>query len=250
MAVPLSVTVDIQEPVVDAMEASDCYQAAFIEVLLCCCFYFGPVPAICSFASVPTSCVGDDDFISERYICREIKLPSSVVNKEFRNEFVKFPGRAVLEAHVLHVSIGGDECGIFLSWFNIKAPWAEICNLSRSQGFDLSPWNLLRATGPLHVPSTLHIPYKHLSHAPEPVTLRSRLVHILLFTSLNLDYLTLSFSSCIFLFLSRTQHEPLTKLLCQDLAQHNTLYSSFSRSFLSFLSKFLILYVRSRKQLT
>ena len=41
----------------------------------------------------------------------------------------------------------------------------------------------------------------------------------------------------------------MTKLLCQDLAQHNTVYSSFSRSFLSFPSKFLILYVRSIKQL-
>ena len=108
---------------------------------------------------------------------------------------------------------------------------------------------MLRATGPLHVPSTLHIPYKHLSHAPKPVTLRSRLVHILLFTSLNLDYLSFPLFYCIFLFLSRTQHEPLTKLLCHDLAQHNTVYSSFSRSFLSFLSKFLILYVRSIKQL-
>ena len=91
--------------------------------------------------------------------------------------------------------------------------------------------------------------YKHLSQVPEPVTLHSRLVHICLFTSLHLDYLTFPFSSCIFLFLLRTQHEPLTKLLCQDLAQHNTVYSSFSRSFLSFLSKFLILYVRSIKQL-
>ena len=100
---------------------------------------------------------------------------------------------------------------------------------------------MLQATGPLHVPCTLHIPYKHLSHAPKPVTLHSRLVHILLFTSLNLDYLTSPLFSCIFLFLSHTQHEPLTKLLCQDLAQHNTVYSSFSRSFLSFLSKFLIL---------
>ena len=33
-------------------------------------------------------------------------------------------------------------------------------------------------------------------------------------------------------------------------AQHNTVYSSFFRSFLSFLSKFLILYVCSIKQLT
>ena len=108
---------------------------------------------------------------------------------------------------------------------------------------------MLRATGPLHVPYTLHIPYKHLFHAPKPVTLRSRLVHILLFASLNLDYLTFPFFSCIFLFLSCMQHEPLTKLLCQDLAQHNTVYSSFSRSFLSFLFKFLILYVCSIKQL-
>ena len=100
----------------------------------------------------------------------------------------------------------------------------------------------------LYTSSTLHIPYKHLSHAPKPVTLRSRLVNILLFTSLNLDYLTFPFFSRIFLFLSRTQHEPLTKLLCQDLAQHNTVYSSFSPSFLSFLSKFLNLYVRSIKQ--
>lgn len=123
---PLSATVDIQEPEVDAMEASDCYQAAFVEVLLCCCFYFGPVPAICSFESVPTSCVGDADFISARYICSEIKLPPSVVNKEFRNKLFKFPGRAVLEARMLHVSIEGDECGIFFSWFNIKARWAQI----------------------------------------------------------------------------------------------------------------------------
>ena len=41
----------------------------------------------------------------------------------------------------------------------------------------------------------------------------------------------------------------MTKLLCQDLAQHNTVYSSFSRSFLSFLSTFLISYVRSIMQL-
>ena len=108
---------------------------------------------------------------------------------------------------------------------------------------------VLRATGPLHVPCALHIPYKHLSHALKPVTLHSCLVHILLFTSLNLDYLTFSLFSCIFLFLSRTQYEPLTKLLCQDLAQHNTVYNSFSRFFLSFLSKFFILYVRSIKQL-
>ena len=66
---------------------------------------------------------------------------------------------------------------------------------------------VLRATGPLHVP------YKHLSHVPAPVTLDSRLVHILLFTSLNLDYLTFPLFSCIFLFLSCTKHEPLTKLL-------------------------------------
>ena len=109
-------------------------------------------------------------------------------------------------------------------------------------------WGLSRATGPLHVPSTLHIPYKHLSHAPEPVTLSCTctLVEV---TSLNLDYLTFPLFSCIFLFLSCTQHEPLTKPLCQDLVQHNTVYSSFSRSFLSFLTKFLILYVRSIKQL-
>ena len=108
---------------------------------------------------------------------------------------------------------------------------------------------LLRATGPLHVPCTLHIPYKHLSYAPEPITLQSpsctcTLVQV---TSLNLDYLTFPLFSCIFLFLSCTQHERLTKLFCQDLVQHNTVYSSFSRSFLSFLSKFLILYVSSIK---
>ena len=98
--------------------------------------------------------------------------------------------------------------------------------------------NLLRATGPVHLACTLYIPYKHLSHAAKPVTLRSRLVHILLFTSLNLDYLTFPLFSYIFLFFSCTQHEPLTKLLCQDVEQHNTVYCSFSRSFLSFLSKF------------
>ena len=103
---------------------------------------------------------------------------------------------------------------------------------------------LFWAAGPLHVS------YKHLSHVPEPATLHSRLVHILLFTSLNLDYLTFPLFSCIFLFLPGTRHEPLTKLLYQDLAQHNTVYSSFSSSFLSFLSKLLILYVRSIKQLT
>ena len=107
---------------------------------------------------------------------------------------------------------------------------------------------VLRATGPLHVPCTLRIPYKHICHVPKPVTLHSpsctrTLVQV---TSLNPDYLT--FLLCLSI-LSRTQHEPLTKLLCQDLAQHNTVYSSFSRSFLSFLSKFLILYVRSIKQL-
>ena len=107
---------------------------------------------------------------------------------------------------------------------------------------------VLRATGHLQVLHTLHIPYKHLSHAPKPVTLHSRLVHLLLFTALNLDYLTFPLFFFVFLFLSRTQHEPLTKLLCQDLAQHNTAYSSFSRSFLSFLSKFLILFIRSIKQ--
>ena len=104
---------------------------------------------------------------------------------------------------------------------------------------------MLRAAGPLHVP------YKHLSHSPEPITLHSpsctcTLVQV---TSLNLDYITFPLFSCIFLFLSRTQNEPLTKLLCQDLVQLNTVYSSFSCFFLSFLSKFLILYVRSIKQL-
>ena len=104
---------------------------------------------------------------------------------------------------------------------------------------------VLRAAGPLHVL------YKHLSHSPKPVTLHSTsctctLVQV---TSLNLDCITFPLFSCIFLFLSRTQHESLTKLLCQDLAQHNTVYSSFSCSFLSFFSKFLILYVRSIKQL-
>ena len=59
---------------------------------------------------------------------------------------------------------------------------------------------VVRATVPLHVPCTLHIPYRHLSHAPKPVTLCSRLVHILLFTSLNLDYLTFSLSSVSFYF--------------------------------------------------
>ena len=93
-----------------------------------------------------------------------------------------------------------------------------------------------------------HVPYKHLSQVPEPVTLHCRLVHILLFTLLNLDYLTFPLFSCFFLFLSHTQHELLTKLLCQDHAQHNTVYSSFSQSFLSFLAKFLILYVCSKKQ--
>ena len=92
----------------------------------------------------------------------------------------------------------------------------------------------------------------HLSHFPKPVTLHSPSCTCILVqvTSLNLDYITFPLFSCIFLFLSRTQHEPLTKLLGQDLAQHNTVYSSFSRSLLSFLSKFLILYVRSIKQLT
>ena len=110
---------------------------------------------------------------------------------------------------------------------------------------------MLRATSPLHVPCNLPNPYKHLSYAPEPITLHflSCTCTLVQVTSLNLDYLTFPLFSCIFLFLSRMQHEPLTKLLCQDLTQHNTLYSSFSRSFLSFLSKFLILYVSSMKLL-
>ena len=108
--------------------------------------------------------------------------------------------------------------------------------------------SLLRATSPLHVPCTLRIPYKNLSHVPKPITLHSPSCTCTLVqgTSLNPDYLTFLLCPSI---LSRTQHEPFTKPLCQDLAQHNTLYSSSSRSFLSFLSKFLILYVRSIKQL-
>ena len=52
---------------------------------------------------------------------------------------------------------------------------------------------VLRATGPLHVPYTLRIPCKHLSYAPEPVTL----VQV---TSFNLDYLTFSLSPVSFYF--------------------------------------------------
>ena len=58
---------------------------------------------------------------------------------------------------------------------------------------------LLRATGPLHVPYTLRIPCKHLSYAPEPVTL-SCTCTLVQVTSLNLDYLAFSLSPVSFYF--------------------------------------------------
>ena len=102
---PLSAAIYIQEPEVHAMKASDCYQAAFVEVLLCCCFYCSPVPAICSFKSVPTSCIGDTGLISSRYICSEIELPLPIVNEQFGNKLIKLLESVVLKARVLHVSI-------------------------------------------------------------------------------------------------------------------------------------------------
>ena len=81
---------------------------------------------------------------------------------------------------------------------------------------------VLRATGPLHVPYTLHNPYKHLSHAPKPVTLHSpSCTHTLVqVTSLNPNYLTLLLCLSI---LSRTQHEPLTSRNAKTL-RNTTLY--------------------------
>ena len=58
---------------------------------------------------------------------------------------------------------------------------------------------VLRATGPLHVPYTLRIPCKHLSYAPEPVSLSYTCTHVQV-TSLNLDYLTFSLSPVSFYF--------------------------------------------------
>ena len=58
---------------------------------------------------------------------------------------------------------------------------------------------MLGATGPLHVPYTLHIPCKHLSYAPEPVTL-SCTCTLVQVTLPNLDYLTFSLSPVSFYF--------------------------------------------------
>ena len=58
---------------------------------------------------------------------------------------------------------------------------------------------VLRSTGPLHVPCTLRIPYKHLSYASEPVTL-SCTCTLVQVTSLNLDYLTFPLSPVSFYF--------------------------------------------------
>ena len=86
---------------------------------------------------------------------------------------------------------------------------------------------MLRATSLLHLPYTLHNPYKHLSHAPRPVTLHfpSSTHTLVQVTSLNPNYLTLLLCLSI---LSRTQHEPLTKPECQDLMQQNTVYIVFT----------------------
>ena len=66
----------------------------------------------------------------------------------------------------------------------------------------LQALRLVWATGPLHVPCTLNIPNKHLSYAPEPITLHSpsctcTLVQV---TSLNLDYQPFPFSPVSFYF--------------------------------------------------
>ena len=72
-------------------------------------------------------------------------------------------------------------------------------NLVPPAGTESSLKEMLRATGPLHVPYTLRIPCKHLSYAPEPVTL-SCTCTLVQVTSLNLDYLTLSLSPVSFYF--------------------------------------------------
>ena len=58
---------------------------------------------------------------------------------------------------------------------------------------------VLRATGPLHVPYTLRIPCKHLSYAPEPVTLSCTCTSVQV-TLFNLHYLTFSLSPVSFYF--------------------------------------------------
>ena len=71
------------------------------------------------------------------------------------------------------------------------SPPSPLTDKSRDKQFFPGGWVVLRATGPLHVPYTLHIPCKHLFYAPEPVT-QSCTCTLVQVTSLNLDYLTFS----------------------------------------------------------
>ena len=102
---------------------------------------------------------------------------------------------------------------------------------------------MLWATGPLDILQE----HPHLMSL-NPLPCIPHLIHTLVQVTLFIpDYLLFPLYLSIPLHM---QHETLTKLSCEDLAQHKTLYNSFSRSFFSFLSKFLNLYLRRIKQLT
>ena len=81
MSVSLSAAIYVQEPQVCPMETSNSNKTALIQVLFRCRFYFGTIPTICRFESVPTGGIRNPTFVSPHHIVSQIELPPAVINK-------------------------------------------------------------------------------------------------------------------------------------------------------------------------